>query len=352
MRSVICHLLLSLLLFAAPAAAQGTSDPRLQAAITAWLADDDASSLPVFAEMAAAGDRTAQLLISQIERETPAGGETEWVLALDRNARKDLFRAPGGLSGTPWVKQLARDGDPLALALEASKLPDATIETSKALYAEGEFEQARRLTWEILARGRFDAILSLPPEEPLFTALPYVPWMQGWFIGGAVSGEQRKWIKVAPSEGRMTGIILVSMLAPLLDRKLAPREPVLRVTRALQGAARDLIEEGPEAVDYAANLMARQARSDTDLGALNGMCTRLCPDEVGACILGSVALLGGYERVMIQDTPYEALISQADYVASPRAQNTAERRLRVAAKQFAGGSGYEVSQCLVGQMSQ
>lgn len=347
MRFVICQIFVILLMVGAPATAQST-DPRLAAAVEAWLADDDAASLPVISEMANAGDRNAQLLLSQIERETPAGGETDWVLALDRNARKSLFRAPGGLSGTPWVKQLARDGDDLATALEASKLPDATMDTAKALFAAGEVEQAKRLTWEILERGRFDAILSLPPEEPIFAALDFVPWMQGWFIGGSVSAEQRKWIKVSPSEGRLTGMILVSRLAPILDSAMTPREPVLRVVRALQGDAQELADEGGEAVEYAANLMARQARRDTDLGALNGMCTRLCADEVGTCILGSVALLGGLERMMIQDTPYEALIPQATYVSSPRAQNTVERRLREAAVSgFAGGTGYQVSQCLV-----
>ncbi|MEM7546360.1 MAG: hypothetical protein AAF367_12550 [Pseudomonadota bacterium] len=351
MRSLFIFLVLFGLSFTRPASAESHITPEMGAAIEAWLADDDATALPALGAMAAAGDRSVQLLLSQIERHTPAGGETSWVSALDDDARMSLFRTPGDPAADPWVMQLAAKGDPLAQALKASRQPDATIETAQALFAAGEVEQAKRLTWNILAGGRFDAILNLPPEEPLNEALDYVKWMQGWFLGGALSPEQRKWVLVSPKEGRMLGMVLVNMLAPVMNPALAPREPVARVTRALQGSAQDLVEEGPQGIGFVAKLLERQARTDPDLKALGNMCTRLCADEVGTCLLGSVLLLGGYERVMEQDSPYEGLIPQADYVASLRAQNTAERRLRRAvAIGFGGGTGYRVSQCLAGHM--
>ena len=136
--------LISIWAFASPAAAQ--TSPQLEAAIEAWLADDDAASLPVMAELANGGDKAAQMLISQIDRETPSGGETPFVLALDRKARIKMFRAPGGLSGTTWVKKLAEQGDPLAAALLKSKLPDAGMDTAHELHAAGEVEAAKRLT--------------------------------------------------------------------------------------------------------------------------------------------------------------------------------------------------------------
>lgn len=124
--------------------AQATAE--LTAAIDSWLEDDDQASLPVISNLAQNGDAFAQMLISQIERETPSGGETPYVLAMDRKARIKTFRAPGGLSGTLWVKKRAAEGDALAAALLASKLLDAGIDTAHALHRAGEVEAAKCLT--------------------------------------------------------------------------------------------------------------------------------------------------------------------------------------------------------------
>lgn len=336
------------------AGAETQISPRLAEAVALWLADDDAGALPLLSELATDGDAAAQMLLSQIERETPPGGETDFVLSLDRAGRKALFRAPGGLSGAPWVGKRAEAGDPVAAALIASKLPSATIETAHALYAAGEREQAKRLTWEIVDRGRFDAVLAMAEDAPLFAALDYVVWMRGWFAGGALSTEQRKWISVSEPEGRAAGLMLASMIAPVLSPQLAPQRPVANVVRALRGDATEIAGEGPEAVKYMAKMYRRLALRDPDLRVARRLCEDLCPDQPGVCMMSTVALIGGYDRLMNQDTPFEAVIPQADYLESPRAVNTLLRRLRSEAASVASaasGSGYGASACLAAEVA-
>ncbi|MEM7270302.1 MAG: hypothetical protein AAF401_13770 [Pseudomonadota bacterium] len=322
---------------------------KVQAAIEAWLADDDEASLTALAGLANAGDVDAQMLISQIERETPSGGETPFVLAMDRKARKDVFRAPGGLSGTPWVKVKAGEGDAVAAALLDAKLPDAGMETAHILFQAGEREAAKRLAWEIVERGRFDAVLSMEANKPLLGALPYLAWLQGWFGGGVM--QQQTWVPKSPVDGRGSGLMFVALVAPMLAPQFAPQPEIERVVRALRGQASDLVNAGE--ADSAATLLEDTAKADPNLSFAGRMCERLCPGEVGRCMISTMALLGGYDRLMFQDSPLERLIPQKTYLASKRAENVLERRVRSAVQGFStvSASGYEVSQCLKSEVS-
>lgn len=331
----------------APAAAEAALDPALQSAVEAWLADDDAASLPVIAERAQGGDVLAQMLVSQIERETPPGAESEFVLGMDRNTRKATFRAKGGLSGTPWVKKRGADGDPMAEALYLSKLPDATIGLAQRLLEGGEAEQAKRLTWEILQRGRFDAVTGLSPTEKLTGELAYLPFLQAWFAGGAQSADQRAWLMDHAGKGAAEGIILVGVLAPLLAPGLEPNEDVTRAIKALRGQAGEVLAKGPEDAAWMGEFLTRSAETEEALHPVASYCKTTCPDEQGVCMLSAIALLDGVDRLMHQDSPYEAAIPQDAYLHSARAEGVLARRLRAAAtRNTVVVSGYEVSACL------
>lgn len=332
---------------AAAAADPVPLDPELQAAVEAWLADDDASSLPVISQKAQAGDAAAQMLVSQIERETPPGAETQHVLGMDRATRKATFRAKGGLSGTPWVRKRGREGDALAAALYDSKLPDATIDLAKQIHAGGEVEQAKRLTWEIFQRGRFDAVMGMAPTEPLARDLAYIPFLQSWFAEGARAPDQRAWLMENAGAGAPEGMILVQILAPLLAPDLAPNEEVDRVIRALRGQAADVLAEGPEEARWIGDFLQKTAEEEDALHPAAAYCEATCPGEPGVCMLSAVALLDGIDRMMLQDTPYEAAIPQASYLESARARGVLARRLEAAAgRNTVAASGYEVSSCL------
>ena len=78
-------LALALLALAGPAPAEpvaGQDDPRFQAALAAWLADDEAGALPELAALAAADNRAAQVLLALIDRVPVYQGP--WLVRLPR----------------------------------------------------------------------------------------------------------------------------------------------------------------------------------------------------------------------------------------------------------------------------
>ena len=78
----------------------GHDDPAFQRAVKAWLDDDDQTALPALATLAAEDNRAAQVLLGRIAIR-PMG---PWLAGLERKERNALLRAPGGLSGTSWLK--------------------------------------------------------------------------------------------------------------------------------------------------------------------------------------------------------------------------------------------------------
>ncbi len=90
-------LCLAVMLACAPvvSAAQGLDD-----ALSAWLAGDDATALPMLAAIADGGDATAQLMLAMIDLRYPS----PYILALTPKARRAIFRKAEGKFGTPWIR--------------------------------------------------------------------------------------------------------------------------------------------------------------------------------------------------------------------------------------------------------
>ena len=78
-----------------------TMTPRFQTALTAWLDEDDQTSLPELAALAAEDNSAAQVLLGLVDRAPPLQGP--WLANLPRSERIALIRAPGGLSGRSWM---------------------------------------------------------------------------------------------------------------------------------------------------------------------------------------------------------------------------------------------------------
>ena len=60
------------------------------------------------------------------------------------------------------------------------------------------------------------------------------------------------------------------------------------------------------------------------------LCSESCPEEKGACGFAFLALSGGYFEVIRVDTPYQSLISQQQFLSSPRARLMTLRRSALA----------------------
>ncbi|RED18752.1 hypothetical protein [Pontivivens insulae] len=288
----------------------------LQDGIDAWLADDDATALPILSDLANAGDVDAQMLLGQIEAVAPPGAGSEFLANLNRRERIALLRSEGGLSGTSWTRVQERDGNPLAAALMEARLPDATLETASFLVQEGEVQAGTALAWQVFDRGRWNEIFALTPDDPLLGELDFVSWSRSYF-GAPPGPDAWAWLTDTPATGRTGGMMMVSLVAPVLAPHLRPSEQLRDYIQAMRGTPEFLVDNG-DIVDAAA-VMERQLPLDSNLATVNAYCSSTCPDQVGLCGMAVIAATGGADRIKLHDTPYEALISQEQFAQSPRA---------------------------------
>ena len=328
-------------LFVAASAFAQAASPQLQAAVDAWLADDDAAALPALSALAVSGDSQAALLLGRIERMTPDGAESDWVSGLSAPDRKALFQ-PGGQS---LIDALAAGGDGLAQMIAAADTPEASIEIAHTLHAFGEVERARYLAWTMLEAGKLAEVITMPSEEPLFRDLDWLWWMRGWMAGGALSAQPQNWVLVSEAKGRAAGIIFANWSAQFIAAKTPLTPELKRLAGALNGKPRALQKAGSEEMDYAEKMIAGLARRDPAMRPLGAICKTHCEAELGACMLEGLRVVGGYGALMPLDTPHEGLISQSAFTTSPRAANALKRLIRASAPT---AKGAPVSQCLAG----
>lgn len=327
-------------LFATAAVAQQSVSPQLQAAVDAWLADDDATALPALSALAAAGDSDASLILERISSMTPAGAESVYVSGLTAADRQAIFQ-PGG--GSP-LEVLAAQGDGLAKALLAADAPGASIELAHTLHAFGEVERARYLAWSMLEEGKLADVITMSAEEPLFRDLDWLWWMRGWMAGGALSAQPLSWVLVSEAKGRAPGLILANWSAQFIAATTPLTPELKRVAGALDGNPSAVLNAGPADVEFATKMIAGLARRDPAMRPLGAICAKTCGEEVGACMLEGLRLLGGYGALMPLDTPLERVISQTAYTTSPKAENLVLRLMRVTAP---AAKGQTANQCLL-----
>lgn len=311
--------------------------------IAAWLDDDDATALPILSALANEGNKDAQFILGQLDRITPPGADTEFVAGLARRERIRLLRSQQGLSGRGWTVVRDREGDELAKALNVSRLPDAGIDTAQFLYENGEKEAGARLAFEIFDRGNIGAIMSLPSDDPLLQGLDFVQWIRSYF-GSPPAPNAWRWLDGTPAEGRASGLMMVSFVAPVLAPHLRPGDDLRRFTLTMRGAPSELLDELQ--LPNAAGVILGQLETDPVLSTVGALCNELCPDQVGYCALDAIVRVGGYDRLMTLDSPYEGAISQAEFQSSKRARNSLMRWMVAVDGQFDLTGGRTLSQCL------
>ena len=288
----------------------------LDDAIALWLNDNDADALPILAQLATDGDADAQVLLGQIEAIVPPGAGSPFVTALSRRDRIDLLRSPGGLSGKSWLRVRADDGDTLAAALLASRLPDADMDVVRALLDAGEREAAEKLAWEIFDRGRWDEIFALAPDDPLLEQLDFVLWMRAYFANPPAA-DHWTWLDQTPATGRSGGMMMISLVAPVLAPHLRPSEQMREYSIAQRGFPAELVSSGN--LPRAAGVMGGQMAGDANLATVSAYCDQTCPNDGGLCAMQVIAQVGGADNIKAADSPLERLIAQETFMTSPRA---------------------------------
>jgi hypothetical protein len=267
---------LMLSLLGTPSAAQDAAAGDRDAAIALWLADEDAVALPRLAELAAAGDDGARVLISLIDRmpETHA----PWLSALPRADRVALMRAPDGRS---WLDGAAGD---LAAAWRALWSAETPPETAFVFADLGEARAARLVLLALAARQRGGfADLAKDPRYP--PELRFLAWAE---------------MPDAPETALEIAALPVG--DPQAGRVAAAREP------AAQDLAGWLLSAG---------IAAPVAR----------FCAEACPNTAGTCALAVYDGLGGYRGLLGLGPPSESLIDADDWAESVKGRRAIPRKL-------------------------
>jgi hypothetical protein len=271
-------LALALLAFAGPAPADpiaGQDDPRFQAALAAWLADDEAGALPELAALAAADNRAAQVLVALIDRVPVYQGP--WLVGLSRKERLALTRAPGGLSGRSWMAAAAPD-TPLAALWLARDTTDTTPEAALAFAGMGEARAARE-TLQAMAKRQHRGFAAVADDPRYPPELRHLVW--------------REWAATPEGDARAQAEIA----------RLMPGDPQIR-----------RFQDRPVA----------QAETDAWLAAaalaapLRATCEAVCPQAPAPCLRAAYLLVDGSAALAEFGTPSETLIPAATWHASPR----------------------------------
>ncbi|MCU4654294.1 hypothetical protein N8I71_15740 [Roseibacterium sp. SDUM158016] len=269
----------------------GADDPGFAAAREDWLSgSDDMAALARLADLAAAGNLAAQVLLGTV---VAAGLVPEAVDALPRAERIALTRAPGGLSGTSWLR-VAGQADPVAGALET-----VTVGSQQATPAE-----MLAALETLLAAGETG------PSMRIMTGL--------YNIGGF--GPTGGWTVTALLGGHST---LQGHGAPLLS------------------GLRDILTDPSTGVSDRMALAAVKAalaalpRTDDLDAPLAAVCAAGCPATAEACTEALVQATGGLPGFLTL-SPVEGLVDSATYQSSPRFAADLRRRLSAAADSVAG----------------
>ncbi len=271
------------LLFAASVAAPaetvpvpGSDAPAFADAMALWLADEEADGLRALSVLAQAGNRAAQILLGLIDKSPPLQGPA--LAQMPRSERIALMRAPGGLSGQSWLSVAA--DHPLAANWLALLSVDAGLAVALRFSELNEARAAREAVVVLAAREHTD--MRSAPSDLLDPELIYLLW------------------RTADSERR---------------EALLAQVPADHPQRLMMGENRDpavlshWLEQSPAALPLAA------------------LCDARCPDSRATCLTGAYQALGSHRAVLVLGSPAEALISQEDFLRSPRGQATVLRRM-------------------------
>jgi hypothetical protein len=253
----------------------GQDDPRFQAALALWLADDEATALPELAALAAEGNRAAEVLVARIDVTPQLRGP--WLVARSKAERTALMRAPGGLSGRSWMIAAAAD-EPLAQLWRQRDDPASGVDTAIGFASLGEDRAARDMLQALAARQYrgFAAVADDPDYPP---ELRHLIW--------------REWAADPAGRARIDAEIAA----------LPPGDPQIQRFRSGPVSEADL-----DAWLAAAPLAA----------PLRSFCAASCPETAAACARALLVVVDGHAGLAATGTPSETLIPPETWNASPR----------------------------------
>ena len=295
------------LLASSPAVAQTSFNQ----AVDLWLDGNDRDSLPALAVLAQAGDRNARILLARIEMFDR--GPSPFRFSLSGAERRALFRQvpPNEIFGKSWLKVEAERGNALAANFLKSRYPEPDLALIKALWDAGEGQATDYPTRIIALYGAEDQKRALLESGRILENLePFLAYLSG------------------DPEPRGDGLAALRFITGKGQDEINPDNADAFDMAGFLALGFGFGDASPENT-YRADL-ERWILENPATRPIATLCNESCSDDAGACAYAFFALSGGYFEVIRVDTPYQSLISQQQFLDSPRARIMTLRRAALA----------------------
>ncbi len=338
--TLVATLLISIAAFADRQTLSETT-PELDTAIDAWLDDRDDVAIPMLAELAAAGDEDAMILLGQIARRSYAF--SKFLDDIGRKERNALIKAPGGLSGTTWLRQVVQQKD-LADALLGIDNPGNRAQSTAKLLDMDEHGQAIRQLLRQLDGPEGPELFRLAQRPDFPTEIRVAPWTVAvWYphlapsalevglnlsqgLSALEAGELQGYIFARFNEAGLKERLNLGASISERDFELGWLLWTGRITKESEEKTPDRLTDR-EKDQLRAEVLALLADTPETRGIVS-LCSRYCPNSREGCTWAIYDKIGGYFSLIEVQSPVEKLIPSSRYFASPRYEADMVRKIK------------------------
>ncbi|WP_317057401.1 hypothetical protein [Roseovarius rhodophyticola] len=291
--------------------APATAQTSFNEAVELWLQGNDRDSLPALAVLAQAGDRNARILLARIE--TFDRGPSPFRFSLSGAERRALFRQvpPNEIFGKSWLKVEAERGNKLAERFLKSRHPTPDLGLIKDLWDAGEGQATDYPTRVIALYGNAEQKQALLESGLVTDSLaPFLEYLSG------------------EPEPRGDGLAALRLITGESKTDINPGNPQAFGMAGFLALGFGFGDASPDNA-YREDV-EKWVLENSATRPIADLCNEACSQEAGACAYAFLALSGGYFEVIRLDTPYQSLISQQQFLESPRARIMTLRRVALA----------------------
>ncbi len=330
MKALLCGFLaFALVSFLALADARSDSDDDFDAAVKAWLDDDDATALPIMARLARAGDERAMLFLGQLVQRP--GRQSRFLSGLSTKERRKLIMAEGGISGISWLYKVEESRE-LANALKVNPDYKGKIRNIGTLLKHNETGQAIRLITMTVGADRDRDVFELSKKYSFPMEIRALLWssaVSGFnesdpddlnIIKVEMLGESFKAVESGTFQGRLfqsfLGLPTQSCAFQLFNRSIRRGWIAIYFEIDKMGNIPPDIKEKFKKSIW--NGGYEEILKSEELEDLVGVCKRSCSNDLENCVMDLYASIGGYITLMGIQSPLEKLIPSPEYFQSKR----------------------------------
>lgn len=255
----------------------GSEIPEFRDALASWLDGDDLASVPRLAALAQEEENiAARNLLGLIDKRASLQGPD--LVALSREERIALLRAPGGISGRNWISHIVEESELARLWESLWQLRGGT-EIAERFAELGEMRAARETLLVLISRFEtgFNSELRT----------------QSWYPESLMHLTETRTYDPAEADQR------------------PPGDPIRRFAglTVAEEELKDWLSLSPYALP------------------LRAACAQKCPETKEQCTLALYLALDGYSTLLLLGSPIAALIPEPEFAQSQRSINAVARRI-------------------------